>query len=142
MASASSPKRNDVSPAVVVVLVVEVVVVAVPSPAGVGGDGVTLPPSPAGGGVGTGAQTLAASLQVWYRAVLVPVLTVESLGHLHSVDFIHTQDWSPALFYPSPPAPPSAAPAVLPSRMSDAQEPVFSSFPKSQSLSVFEHAIE
>jgi len=141
MASASSPKRNDVSPAVVVVLVVEVVVVVAPSPVGVGGDGVTLP-SPGVGVGGSGAQTLAASLQVWYKAVLVPVLTVESLGHLHSVDFIHTQDWSPALFYPSPPAPPSAAPAVLPSRMSDAQEPLLSSFPKSQSLSVFEHAIE
>jgi len=142
MASASSPKRNDVSPAVVVV---EVLVVVAPSPslAGVGdGVGVTLPPSPAGVGVGAGTQTLAASLQVWYKAVLVPVLTVESLGHLHSVDFIHTQDWSPALFYPSPPAPPSAAPAVLPSRRSDAQEPVLSSFPKSQSLSVLEHAME
>jgi len=141
MASASSPKRNDVSPAVVVVLVVEVVVVVAPSPVGVGGDGVTLP-SPGVGVGGSGAQTLAGSLQVWYKAVLVPVLTLESLGHLHSVDFIHTQDWSPALFYPSPPAPPSAAPAVLPSRMSDAQEPLLSSFPKSQSLSVFEHAIE
>jgi hypothetical protein len=141
MTSASSPKRNDVSPAVAVG--VEVGVVAVPSPALAGGDdGVGVVPSPAPGVGGTGAQTLAASLQVWYKAVLVPVLTVESLGHLHSVDFIHTQDWSPALFYPSPPAPPSAAPAVLPSRRSDAQEPVLSSFPKSQSLRVLEHAIE
>lgn len=141
MASANSPKRNDVSPAVVVA------VVAAPSPSflagvGVGVDGVGVVPSPAEAGVGAGTQTLAASLQVWYKAVLVPVLTVESLGHLHSVDFIHTQDWSPALFYPSPPAPPSAAPAVLPSSRSDAQLPLFSSFPKSQSFSVLEHAIE
>jgi len=142
MASASSPKRNDVSPGsaagppgVGVSLLASPPVVVVDDE-----DGVV--PSPDGGGVGTGAQTLAASLQVWYRAVLVPVLTLESLGHLHSVDFIHTQDWSPALFYPSPPAPPSAAPAVLPSRRSDAQEPLLSSFPKSQSLSVLEHAIE
>jgi len=141
MASASSPKRNDVSPASLVPGL------SAPSPSflagvGVGVDGVGVVPSPAGVGVGAGTQTLAASLQVWYKAVLVPVLTVESLGHLHSVDFIHTQDWSPALFYPSPPAPPSAAPAVLPSRRSDAQDPLFSSFPKSQSLSVLEHAIE
>jgi len=141
MASASSPKRNDVSPVVVLAAV------AAPSPSflagvGVGVDGVGVVPSPAEGGVGAGTQTLAASLQVWYKAVLVPVLTVESLGHLHSVDFIHTQDWSPALFYPSPPAPPSAAPAVLPSSRSDAQEPLLSSFPKSQSFSVLEHAIE
>lgn len=141
MTSASSPKRNDVSPSSFLAGVLGLGVVPSPLPAA-GVDGVGVVPSPDGGGVGTGAQTLAASLQVWYRAVLVPVLTLESLGHLHSVDFIHTQDWSPALFYPSPPAPPSAAPAVLPSRRSDAQEPLLSSFPKSQSLSVLEHAIE
>jgi len=83
MASGTSPKRNDVSPAVVVVVVPAVVLLVFPSPAGVGVDGVGVVPSPDAGGVGAGAHTVAASLQVWYRAFLVPVLTVESLGHLH-----------------------------------------------------------